>query len=305
MKLHYSLLFIAGSAITLSSCLKDSAAGPESKLNSNKLPAEFSSRISERQVKILNEMRMQGKMNHPFDFQRIVDSLILTDAKKNIADDGTLNRTLDGGGTYNTSTETNQGAVIASGIAGTLIEEDYITGAKIIESDFEQELTFNVRGNRMLVIVPYKYSWTISKDWGLNAINNISSTTPVQLLPAGAYWGEVTPGTTWHVNGGSSGPYQQSAGIEAYGTMQEKRTKLVSTAGNVMISTNADLKVFEIGSEISAGFTIQSTSNIYNQYTMSAAGQIWISTFTNANNLPLTQFQGTIGATDYGILRND
>ncbi|MBV8252226.1 MAG: hypothetical protein JO154_06415 [Chitinophaga sp.] len=126
-----------------------------------------------------------------------------------------------------------------------------------------------------------------------------------QILPLGPYWGEVTQGNG-AVTGGNSinvSPTTYLAPISGYSTAQEKRTQIVSMSGQIKISTNLNLAVFTVGSELEAGFTIQRAEYIYNNYVLDFNGDI-VQDSPSSPVDPQVHFRGTISCKGYGVLQN-
>jgi hypothetical protein len=260
----------------------------------------FAVPITHYQLTILNDLLERGKIRNATDFRKKVDSvvtatsnheLILAD-QKIVTDD------------YSVANDQTNNATNIGDYPNTLGDENYTNHTKTVYSSFQQIETFNIRKNVIKVVVPFQYSWGTLANAGTNTITNIRAYTPVQLLPAGAFWGEVTPGVDQYVNGGGAmDPWNQTCGISAHGSAQEKRTEIWSTAGQIQISANANILAFQIGEQLSATFTVQRVANIYNQYDMNCNGQINIEGITYGT-VPNTNFSGTLYCTDYGILKN-
>jgi hypothetical protein len=269
------------------------------------LPEPFSIAVTHEQAVIINGMIAKGGFQNPNDLHRKVDSVLAATGKGTAKVISTKVQVLDDG--YNDSQEEDDEFDYIPDDPSYIVGYNFPDFTANINTQFQQQLVFVTRGNTMNVIVPFQYTWGIFPTSGTNTITNIQPTTPVQLLPYGSYWGTVTQGSTQYVNPApGSNAFNQSAGINAFGSAQEVRTKLVSTNGQVKISATADLEVFKVGTEYQAGFVIQSAVNIYNQYTMTASGQIWIEGQTpTPNTIPYTQLQGTVNAVDIGILKNE
>jgi len=304
MKFKNSLFLIAKCAIILSACSKKTSDSPVDVPDKYAPTPAFTTSITKEQAAVLDSLMAHGKITSPADFRKKLDSLKSL-ASKNGENSGVLNRVADDDpASYNESSENLYNGVTSDNVPGFVVSAD--SYKKTVQANFQVVLDFIIRGNQILVQVPYQYDWLKTSSTGVNAIQNVQQTTQVQLLPTGAYWGEVTQGAGWYVNGQyPSDVWQRGTGITAFGTAQEKRTKIVSTTGKVKISASADLGGFEIGSELEVGFTVQNAYNIYNQYTMNAYGQIWIDPYANDFQPPRAQFIGNIGAKQYGILKNE
>jgi hypothetical protein len=298
---HYSLLMLTLVGLLFcNGCKKDSSSTAS---NQSLFPA-FSVPLSDADLTTINTLMKQGKVTNPRDFLGLVDSIKVADENnlsvRAVEPLGNPSDYTDGTDQVNSATSVGDGPSTDGG-------EDYSTGTKTINTRFQSNMKFVVRGNTIQVVVPFTYDLGILADAGTNTITNLRAFTPVQILPTGSYWGTVTQGATWYVNGGAGADsYEQSAGIDAYGSAQEVRTYLRSVQGGAQISTNANVGAFTIGAQLSANFTIQSATNTYNQYSMNADGYIYIQaiTYGGYGSIPTSQFQGTISADDYGILRN-
>lgn len=240
--------------------------------------------ISAEVSSLLDSILLKRKLTKE-DFRGLIDSLNLVKSGKTLP---SIIRTMsDEDDQTEPSEDPTVSAVMDDQQDGEEEGDNSFNSTRRINSKFQANVTFPIRQNSMQIIVPFKYDLGLLPNAGTNTINNLQQSMQVQLLPAGIYWGEVTQGTVWYVNGGTStNQWQQSAGVSAFGTMQEKRTRIISTTGRMKISTDVNVEVFTVGSELENGFTIQSASNIYNQYNMTATGQIFISQSTNPDGLP-------------------
>lgn len=174
-----------------------------------------------------------------------------------------------------------------------------VEAAAVYKGVYSRVLTFTIRGNQVKVNIPYcvavgyadPNTWQVLKVYqGTNMLN--------EILPVGGNWGTVTQTTinNWLTN------YGTNSGL-VHAEAQEVRTEVISTMGTVKISTSADLEIFKVGTELSAGFTVQSATNIYNQYTLS--GQINVDvTGLFYGGIPVFTPSGVIIVTDTGILLN-
>jgi hypothetical protein len=130
---------------------------------------------------------------------------------------------------------------------------------------------------------------------------------PPTILPVGANWGEVTQLGGAYLNGGSTGP--STASLTAHADMQEKRTILKSSTGELKISATADLEAFKIGGEYGSGFTISTANNIYNQYSMNTGMMLSDIRYSFLGNSTVPNFNipwtGLVQTTQIGILRNE
>lgn len=301
MKPQPLFLLLGISLLIFPACKKNVSTQP---ILPSPFPVAFSTAVTPQEADRINDLLTQVMIKDPFDFVGKVDSIRALMISENGGKD--LRKVVDLSGAYSAGNDQGNMVVNVPNYPSDLGAEDFITHKKTVYSRFQQDLTFAIRGNVIEVVVPFQFDWGIYANAGTNTISNVRMFTPIQLLPVGAYWGTVTPGTTQYINSGpGSNPYGQSASISAYANAQEIRTQIFSTTGEAKISTNANIGAFQIGAELSAGFTIQSVINIYNQYSMNAHGQIWIEGITwGYNTPPNTQFQGTVNCTDYGILQN-
>lgn len=298
MRLHY--LFIC--VIFGIACKKTTS---DQIISRSSFPAEFSIPVTKQEATAIHTLFAQGKIKNPSDFLVKVDSIKSATTGSEV---GKIEATalMPMGGSYSPSQDENDMAVNLPDYPNTLGSEDYITHTRTITTRFQENLTFPIRRNSIQVVVPFQYDWGIDPNYGTNTITNLRTSTPIQLLPAGNFWGAVTQGTTQGINSGmGSNPYGQSAAISAFASAEETRTAVYSTTGNIKISTNLNLGAFQAGAEFGAGFTISSAAYTYNQYSMNADGEIWIEGSTYGYNMPPnTQFQGTCMVLDYGILQN-
>ncbi|RXK83684.1 hypothetical protein [Filimonas effusa] len=120
-----------------------------------------------------------------------------------------------------------------------------------------------------------------------------------EIQPTGAHWGTYTAS--------QSPAYVQNIGlnnakVHAEGT--EIRTAVYSTTGEMKLSTNIDLAVFEIGTEFGAGFTISSAENTYNQYKLDGAMSVQLSSTYYEGEPPMFYFTSSLKCLQWGILRN-
>jgi hypothetical protein len=128
------------------------------------------------------------------------------------------------------------------------------------------------------------------------------------MTGASGGWGVITQGVNNYINlinGGGLQPNQ--AAIQAHGDLDEIRTEIFSTGGNVEISVNANVAAFTLGTKLGANFTISRAINIMNHYTMDAALTVSAQGGYNqegAQPAPQVQYMGGILATDAGILLN-
>lgn len=159
---------------------------------------------------------------------------------------------------------------------------------------------FVVRGNQVMFSVPHVVGLKASS-FGAEVIKvDAMPSSPPSIQPVGPYWGTYTASQSpAYVQGISN----HSANVHAQGT--EVRTEVRSVQGNIKISTEADLALFQVGTEMGAGFTIQSANNIYNQYVLNGTFSIQLLSPPGLNGEPpMFNFASSLTCTQHGILRN-
>ena len=173
---------------------------------------------------------------------------------------------------------------------------DYV-GTRAYNGIYRENQTFAIRGNQIIASIPFVVTCALDiNSWYPVKISK-GIGNQLQILPINGGWGTVTQTTA---NNWLDGETDQ-AGIHA--EAQEVRTKVTSTTGAVKISTTADISVFKVGAELSAGFTIQTAENIYNQYTMDGVVMVTVQGYGTVGPPFITPY-GQIHCTDVGILSN-
>lgn len=305
MKLNNLILFIYCFVI-FTSCKKDSKNIPSSDHGASDLQnnSHFSSSLTNQELKILNEILAKQEIKGDADFQKKVDSVkslrVVSNTRNKLA---TVSNSLNDATGYQPATDRINDATSVQSYPNILVDPEFLE-TRTVYSVFKTDHNFPIRGNSMRIVVPYQYKFK-KHSAGTNQIVSLEAYTPIQMLPVGGAWGEFTPGMSYFNNSRGINPFGQNWNISVYANGAEKRTIIRSTTGEVKISTNAKVEAFQVGTELGTGFTIQSASNIYNQYSMSATGQIQIEALSPSNNqAPRTVFLGTVIASDYGILKN-
>lgn len=172
------------------------------------------------------------------------------------------------------------------------------TGIKVFKGVGQQYTVFSTRGNQIMLNVPYTVALNNSSVPSIVKVAAMPSAPP-GMLPVGPYWGTYSP-SAYPSYVQSYG--KNSASVHAEGT--EVRSIVYSSQGKVKVTTETDLKVLKAGVEMEAGFTIESASNIYNQYTLQGTFAVQLLYPGGPNDLPVFNFASSLKALQYGILRN-
>lgn len=158
---------------------------------------------------------------------------------------------------------------------------------------------FAIRGNLIMFTIPYV---AVVKMSGNPTVVRISEQlgAPPYMSSAGPFWGEYTPNP---YPAYVQSLYGNAASVHAQGS--EKRTVIYGTNGNMKLSVNTNLQLYQAGMELEAGFTITSSSNTYNNYVMTGTFSLAILSMDYYNGgEPTFGLISSIKCTQTGILRN-